>query len=275
MQAVDEIKEHGYIVLPDLITDATCAHLANSLDKACSRYQPLHADTDAASSHSLENKSGERVVYNLHNKDLAWFELFEHPGITAILDVLLRDGSYQNADPWYLNNNSARCPLPGGKPQQLHIDSRVAGLNRPLMVNVLWMIDDFTDSNGATRVVPGSHRRTHFAENGRRYEDEIVLTGRRGSAVVFDAGLWHGGTANTNGVRRWGLVLGYARWFIKPAFDFARNTPADLFQRLSVSQQRLLGFDSAPPPDEFTRVRRRSELPESPFPYSLPLERTQ
>ena len=65
------------------------------------------------------------------------------------------------------------------------------------------------------------------------------------------------------------LTLGYARWFIKPAFDYMKNTPHEIYDALSESQKKLMGFDSVPPADEFTRVRSRSKVPERPDVYEL------
>ena len=65
-------------------------------------------------------------------------------------------------------------------------------------------------------------------------------------------------------------MLGYARWFIKPSFDFMKNTPTTIFKELSNEQKSLLGFDLNAPKDEFTRIRRRSSYFEEPTGYKLP-----
>jgi len=66
------------------------------------------------------------------------------------------------------------------------------------------------------------------------------------------------------------VALGYARWFIKPSFDFMHNTPEDIYTRMTDSQKKLLGFNLIPPHDEFTRLRRRTDTPERPYVYGLP-----
>ncbi|MEM7209382.1 MAG: phytanoyl-CoA dioxygenase family protein [Pseudomonadota bacterium] len=271
MDHIESIKVRGFTVLADLIDADQCERFKSNLEDHYQRYSRHYASNSIASTHGLDNKTGEKVVYNLHNKGRDWFELFDHPRVINVLDTVLTEASYKNADPYYLNNISARCPKLGSGEQQLHIDSRVAGLNHPLVVNVIWMLDDFTELNGATRVVPGSHRYNSFAPDGERHHNEVLVTGRKGSAMIFDAGLWHGGSNNMSGESRWALALGYARWFVKPAFDYVHNTPPELFGQLSERQQRLLGFDSLPPMDEFTRVRRRSEFPEPPRDYRLPV----
>ena len=121
-------------------------------------------------------------------------DLIFHPKIISLLDSILKEGSYNNSEPYYMNNNSARCPLKGNPGQQLHSDSRLPGVNYCLVANVIWMLDDFTNTNGATRVVPKSHKIKKFAVDGEKHKDEILITGKKGSVLVFNANLWHGGS---------------------------------------------------------------------------------
>jgi len=264
-----ELEEHGYTILPELLPVDECQRYKDLLEADYSRFAPRYANANTTAG-TLSDKTGEKVVFNMHNKDIAWFRLFEQPKVLSLLDVVLREGTYHNDEPYYLNNISARCPLKGHPGQQLHLDSNLPGVNYALIVNVLWMLDDFTLDNGATRVVPGSHKLRSFAPDGQLHPDERLITGKRGTALVFNANLWHGGGQNCSGASRWGVALGYARWFIKPSFDFMRNTPGDVFATLTNTQKDLLGFRLVPPKDEFTRLRRRSDTAEMPFEYKLP-----
>ena len=266
----EEIEEKGYVVLPDLITEKACDQYKVLLEDQYEIYAPNYAGNAEATGHGLDNKSLEKTVYNLHNKDLSFFELFEHPEVLKILDFMLLEGSYKDSEPYYLYNNCARCPLKGNPGQQLHSDSRLPGINYCIVANVLWALDDFTNDNGSTRIVPGSHKIKEFAEDGKIYDEEIRANVKKGSAIIFDANLWHGGGANIDGESRWALTLGYARWFIKPAFDYMQNTPIEVFEKLSPARRKLLGFDLCAPKDEFTRVRGRAPFPEVPQNYSLP-----
>lgn len=269
MEIKKQIDELGYIVLPNLITPEECEHYKYLLEKNYAKYHSTYDGNNDGKVDGLADKSMEKVVYNLHNKDLSWYKLFEHPEVLKILDLMLIEGSYKNSEPYYMYNNSARCPLIGNSGQQLHLDSRLPGINYCIVANVLWMLDDFTPQNGATRIVPRSHKFMNFTEDGKVYDDEILVTGKKGSAIIFNANLWHGGGGNYDGASRWALALGYARWFIKPSFDYMQNTPKEIYDQLSEAQKNLIGFTCVPPKDEFTRVRRRSEKPEVPFPYQL------
>lgn len=260
-----QLDTNGYVVLPSLLTDEECDHYKALLESDCESYANLYKGANSPKVESLANKSGEKVVYNLHNKDLSWFKLFEHPKVLPLLDYMLKEGSYNGEEPYYLNNISARCPLKGHPGQQLHSDSNLPGINYCIIANVLWALDDFTIESGATRVVPGSHKIRSFAPDGEKHKDEIQLTAPKGSAIIFNANLWHGGAENTTEHSRWAIALGYARWFIKPSFDFMQNTPEHIYSQLTDEQKDLLGFRLIPPKDEFTRLRRRSEEFEIPF----------
>ena len=265
-----EIEDKGYVVLPNLLEEQECEAYKALLEKQYALYGYQYATNSESSSHGLDNKSTEKIVYNLHNKDISFFKVFEHPEVLKILDFMLLEGSYKDSEPYYLYNNCARNPLFGNMGQQLHSDSRLPGINYCIVANVIWALDDFTDDNGSTRIVPGSHKIKQFAEDGRVYDEEIRANVSKGSAIVFDANLWHGGGANVSGQSRWALTLGYARWFIKPAFDYMENTPREIYNQLTTERRKLLGLHLAAPKDEFTRVRGRAIAPESPRNYVLP-----
>ena len=266
---VDEIYDQGYTILKELITPEECEKFKSFLEEDCQKYSPLHSTGKAKPASGLADKSFEKVVFNLHNKRLGYYDLLGHPAVLSILDVILKEGSYKNSDPYYLYNNSARSPKKGSE-QQLHLDSRFPGTKYVLIANVLWMLDDFTEESGATRVVPFSHKSGGFAEDGKRYDNEILAIAPRGSALIFDASLWHGSSLKKNDSERWALALGYSRWFRKPAYDYMLNTPVEIFNKLTDQQKELMGFKAIPPKDEFTRNRSLSEDFETPAPYQLP-----
>ena len=101
-----------------------------------------------------------------------------------------------------LSSLNFRAALPGHGLQPLHAD--YGSPVRPgeyQVCNSIWLLDDFTADNGATRVVPGSHRfarraREALADPAAPHPDEIRLVAPAGTVVVFNSHLWHGGTLN-------------------------------------------------------------------------------
>ncbi len=102
-----------------------------------------------------------------------------------------------------LSSLNARSADPHGDvPQPLPVDMSAIPDERGYRVcNTVWMLDDFTPENGATRVIPGSHkwrlRPQEALEDPRgAHPDEVIVLGSAGSIAVMNAHTWHGGTAN-------------------------------------------------------------------------------
>jgi ectoine hydroxylase-related dioxygenase (phytanoyl-CoA dioxygenase family) len=124
-----------------------------------------------------------------------------------------------------LNARSADPHSDAGQP--LHVDMAAIPDERGYWVcNTIWMLDDFTVENGATRLIPGSHKwgkrpQDVLADPSAPHPDEILLTGRAGGVVVMNAHLWHGGTANRTGAPRLAMHAFYCR----------RDKPQQQYQR--------------------------------------------
>ena len=109
----EQLETLGYALIPNLISVGQCEHFKALLESYYKYYSPLYDGAYSPQLKEVANKSGEKVVFNLHNKHLSWFTLFEHPEILALLDSVLKEGSYGNAEPYYLNNISARFQSSG------------------------------------------------------------------------------------------------------------------------------------------------------------------
>lgn len=209
------------------------------------------------------NNPLEESIYNLHNKDKVFKKFIDHKSIIGIVKEALSVGSFNNDEKIALRQTAARNPMKGYA-QQLHNDSRVSGSKNPMIIQVVWLLDDFNKDNGATRVVPKSHLKNSFPEENKKYPNEKFLTGKKGSVILFDASMWHGSAKKTSNQERWCMIFSYSRWFLKPSFDFNKNTPIKIYNKLSSYQKELLGFKFNPPKDEFTRRSARSKIPEKP-----------
>jgi ectoine hydroxylase-related dioxygenase (phytanoyl-CoA dioxygenase family) len=264
---VNQVIKNGYAIIPNVISDRECEKYKKLLEKNYNKYSDKYINSKEVG--SLADKFLEKVVYNLHNKNLSWFKLFEHKSVLKILDIILKEGSYKNNEPYYLNNISARCPLQGNKGQQIHLDSNLPGVNYNIVTNVIWYFDDVNKENGTTIIVPRSHKLLKYADNTKKIKNKIYIKAKKGSVLIFNANLWHAGSPKKNKNSRWALVLGYARWFIKPSFDYMKNTPKKIYNRLTKKQKSILGFDLIPPKDEFTRATRRSSYHEIPENYKI------
>tara|TARA_Y100000588_G_scaffold9994_1_gene11076 strand:+ start:146 stop:943 length:798 start_codon:yes stop_codon:yes gene_type:complete len=115
-----------------------------------------------------------------------------------------------------------------------YIQSAPVRMNAPYQdfiakVTVVWMLSPFTEENGGTLLVPGSHRapnnRTGGLEQPVPHPSQIQATGAAGSVVMFDARTWHGSGSNHSAANRVGLVMAYFPWWLGQDSSMPVGTP--------------------------------------------------
>jgi Phytanoyl-CoA dioxygenase (PhyH) len=124
------------------------------------------------------------------------------PAIQAIcrLPRVLEAAGTLIGAPFFLMQIDGRDPLLGNRCQPLHRDAE--GAVQPFAIAMVFL-DDYGPDNGATQIVPGTHR---GADTG----EPLVLSGKAGDIAVMDANLLHGATSNTNGAPRRSLLVTWA-----------------------------------------------------------------
>lgn len=185
-QALAALDELGYVVVPDALAADHVARVLEAFERALQQ-------TDGTQHVRLDQSTPNLA---------AWQALERHPALLSAQTRVLGSGAYES-------DLHGRNPLPGFGAQGLHADARPRLRGEASSVlTALWMLDDFTRENGATRVVPGSHRLLgavpkSFAQPGARHPDELVVTGRAGSVLLLNGHLWHAGGPNeSSGPRR-------------------------------------------------------------------------
>jgi ectoine hydroxylase-related dioxygenase (phytanoyl-CoA dioxygenase family) len=109
----------------------------------------------------------------------------------------------------------------------------------------MWALDDFTEANGATRIVPGSHR---WVDRLPADGDEVVAAAMPAGSVNFYLGrLYHGGGANRTDLPRLGVILEYVASWLRPQENHILAVPADVVATLPERLQELLGYNIYPP----------------------------
>lgn len=134
--------------------------------------------------------------------------------------------------------------LPGESGQALHRDDslyplEISGLE--LQIGVMWALDDFTEENGATRVVRGSHRflRSWHLPGLGAWESAVMP---KGSALFYLGSTWHGGGANRSNASRMGLINVYSLGWLRQESNQYLTTPPDVAVRFSPRLRALLGY---------------------------------
>lgn len=224
------LDEQGFTIVEDAIPPVLIDELGNALAEVQAEHDIGYRDTAFEGTRTMR-------IYNL----LAYHRAFEKipvsPLVLSIAERVL-DPELQ------LSSLSAICPGPGQQPQPLHGDSQMIPLPRPhvpIAVNGMWALTDFTEANGATRVVPGSHLFDHNPDYSGTYETECAEMSR-GSVLIWNSALWHGGGENRTDQRRDGIACYYCAGWVRQQENQQLGIPMDRIRRFPRRLQELCGF---------------------------------
>jgi len=245
MTAADrrQLNELGYLVLPALMSPELLERLRHRVDE-------LFEQEGALAGSEFKQEPGARRLANLVNKGRVFEEVILTPEVLEpMAQVLgpkfkLSSLNVRSADP------HSACDQP------LHADSAaIADESGYWVCNSVWMLDDFTPDNGATRMVPGSHRwrRIPPPDMYEAHPEQELVTGEAGTVVIMNAHMWHGGTANRTGAPRRAMHVYYTRWD-KPQQQWQKKwLSAEVQDRLPVEARKILALDD-PLNDELCAV---------------------
>jgi ectoine hydroxylase-related dioxygenase (phytanoyl-CoA dioxygenase family) len=128
--------------------------------------------------------------------------------------------------------------------QPIHADDQLIPLAKPhapTVCNTMWALTDFTEANGATRIIPGTHLADSSPEYGAEY-DSIPAEMPKGSVLLWHGSLWHGGGANTTGERRVGIAMNYCAGYIRQQENQQLGLSPELVATFEPRLQELVGY---------------------------------
>jgi hypothetical protein len=232
----NDLNERGYAVFPSLAP----AELLEGLRRRVAEL--FDAEGEAAGS-EFRLEPGSRRLANVVDKGEIFERLILHPTVLEATAAVL-------GPRFKLSRLNVRSANPrNGAGQPLHADAGAIadGLGYSV-ANTVWMLDDFTETNGAMRAVPGSHKwrklpQAELADPTAPHPDEVLVTGKAGTVVVMNAHLWHGGTANATDRPRCAIHAFYTRWDKAQQQYQKKLLSAETQARLSPEARRLLALD--------------------------------
>jgi ectoine hydroxylase-related dioxygenase (phytanoyl-CoA dioxygenase family) len=175
-------------------------------------------------------------LYNLLAHGHPFTEVPVHQSVLAIVEKVLDSGCL-------ISSLSSIAIDPGEVAQPIHADDMVIPLAKPhipIVCNSMWALTDFTDANGATRLVPGSHVKDNPVYGGTY--DTIAAEMKRGSVLIWDGALWHGGGANRTGQRRTGIAMNYCAGFIRQQENQQLGLDPARVRTFTPRLQELVGY---------------------------------
>lgn len=239
---IEQVNTQGYCVLPQLY-DSEDLNEAKALVEEW-RFKMK----DSTSSNVPYLNQEQPMVYNLQNKDYFFLNLlFRHQIVEEVLKHFLNDRWYkqipENEPNYILRSYLARSsagPLP------MHIDSFIPYRgDLAVSMQVAVLLEDATEYNGCTLIVPGSHKSGSYCSQADK-EKAVPLIGKAGDLVIWDSRLWHGALENTSNGTRWFLIATFVRWWLKQAFDICQGLPEEIYEKLNDKHRTILGFCSTP-----------------------------
>ncbi len=227
---LDRLATDGYTVVVDAIALDVVEALVDDLAR-------LEHDLGIGpAGNGFEGRSTVRI-YNLLARDRLYQQVPVHPAVLPLVEGVL--------DPGCLVSSLSSIAIdPGEVAQPIHADDQVMPLDKPheaTVCNSMWALTEFSEANGATRVIPGSHRADHSPTYGAAY-DSIPAEMARGSVLVWHGSLWHGGGANTTGQRRVGLAMNYCAGWVRQQENQQLGIPADVARRFGPRLRELCGY---------------------------------
>lgn len=227
-----DLDRDGYAVVESLLSSDEAAAVRTGLRDILDRTPMGRNDFEGYQT---------RRIYALFAKTRAFDALALHPLLLGVLDAVLGP-SYQLSAPTGIEIG------PGEKAQFLHMDDGIYPLPRPhpeVVLNSMWALDDFTVENGATRVVPGSHRWTDRIPVDP--DETVPVTMPAGSVLFIVGNLWHGGGANRTDRPRLGVLLEYAAGWLRQQENHVLAVPPEIVRTLPERLQELIGYGIHPP----------------------------
>jgi ectoine hydroxylase-related dioxygenase (phytanoyl-CoA dioxygenase family) len=200
-----QLDEQGFVVLEGLLPH-------EFLEALRARMEAVFEQEGENAGSEFRQEPYARRLANLVDKGEEFQRVAAYPEVLERVAYVLRPR-------FKLSSLNARSTDPHSpEAQPLHCDAGALPDEKGYSVcNTIWLLDDFTRENGATRIVPGSHKwgklpQQVLSDPAAPHPDEVLVTGPAGSVVVMNTHAWHGGTANRTNRPRRALHSFYCRY---------------------------------------------------------------
>ena len=227
---VAQIQEVGYTIVERAIDLDLVDALHDDLLRLEQELGVVPADNTFEGLHTTR-------IYNLLARSPIYEQVPVHPAILPICERVL--------DPGLLVSSLSSIAIgPDESPQPIHADDQIIPIPKPhppTVCNTMWALTDFTESNGATRIIPGTHLASESPDLFQHY-DSIPAEMPKGSVLVWHGSLWHGGGANHTDSRRVGIAMNYCAGYIRQQENQQLGLPVETVRRFSPRLQELVGY---------------------------------
>ena len=237
---IEVLEKDGAAIVDDFVSQEWLSEFNSAIQTSIDNYKPF----DYGEPEAEEFLGRQTVRLNgLIRKAPNYIDLITDDRLLTIMDHFLAPNCGQ-----YRLNSSEIIEIHGGETaQELHWDDVIwpAHFWAPdllLQFNVMIAATDFTESNGATLVVPGSHKWNHSKRQPKQKEITQAVM-KAGSAVFIPGKTLHGGGNNTDGIKRRAIVASYVLGWLRTQENHFLHTSIDEAMKWPERVRQLLGYD--------------------------------
>jgi ectoine hydroxylase-related dioxygenase (phytanoyl-CoA dioxygenase family) len=226
------LRSHGCVVIERLAPPELC-------DRVASELAPFIENTPTGGDEFTG--ANTRRTGALLARSPASVEMVAHPLVLDLCDRVL----WERKTSFQLHLTQAITIGPGAEGQYLHRDQWCFDFfefpdDMEVEVASMWALDEFTEDNGATRLIPGSHR--HPEPRLLTDADTVPATMPRGSVLLYTGRTVHGGGANTSAAQRTGVNVDYILGWLRQEENQYLSVPIEVVRGLPERVQRLMGY---------------------------------
>lgn len=226
------LDKNGYLSLEGIMSE-------NEIIAFRNRLSSLSEEEGEDAGKEVHQEEGTMRLSNLVDKDPIFEKCISHPKVLAAVRHVLND--------FKLSSLNSRAAMPGEGRQGLHVDYENKDLkdNDYRVCNSIWLLDDFTTENGATRLVPGSHLSgksptSVMDDTTADHPDQIQFIAKAGTVVVLNSHTRHGGMLNKTDSPRRAMHSYFCRRDQVQQLDQLKNISQKTLKRLSPESKVIL-----------------------------------
>ncbi len=227
---IERVRRDGYTIIENVLSPAEADTLRTDLER-------LERELAIRPSPNLFEGAKTVRIYNLLVHGKLYEAIPVHPSVLPVVEGVLDRGCL-------VSSLSSIAICPGERDQPIHADDQLIPIPKPhppIVCNSMWALTDFTDANGATRIIPGSHLRDHSPTFGEHY-DSIPAEMPKGSVMVYDGAMWHGGGPNRTEARRVGVAMNYCAGYIRQQENQQLGIPRAIARGFTSRLRELVGY---------------------------------
>lgn len=237
----EKLDRDGFLNLGKLLSDEELQTIRQKISHL------LYIEGENAGSELLDSpyirhpkESGADRLADLVNKGSEFDIFYTHPKVLAAISYVLGPSIK-------LSSLNYRAAKPAAGLQKLHVDWHEAvEMGDYKVCNSIWLLDDFYQENGATRVIPGSHLKSSLPQDVlddplASHPEEVIIEAPAGSVVIFNSHTWHGGTINQTASPRRAIHSYFCRYDQPQQVDQKRYIKQETLDRIPEAAAKILG----------------------------------